>query len=219
MQRIKVDIVSDIVCPWCYIGKRRLEKAIEELTGEFEFDISYLPFELHPNMPKEGRNQKEYLTEKFGGEERYHQLTANVTSVAAEEGLHFDYSQQQNSPNTRDAHRLIWLAKQEGVQPEVKEALLNAYFEKGVDLTKDDNLIDVAESAGLDRNKAMALLSSDEGLVEVEYLEQLNTQRGVSGVPFYIVNDKYGISGAQPSSSFVSAFRDISEKTLSKASK
>jgi predicted DsbA family dithiol-disulfide isomerase len=219
MQRIKVDIVSDIVCPWCYIGKRRLEKAIEELKGEFEFDISYLPFELHPNMPKEGRNQKEYLTEKFGGEERYHQLTANVTSVAAEEGLHFDYSQQQNSPNTRDAHRLIWLAKQEGVQPEVKEALLNAYFEKGVDLTKDDNLIDVAESAGLDRNKAMALLSSDEGLVEVEYLEQLNTQRGVSGVPFYIVNDKYGISGAQPSSSFVSAFRDISEKTLSKASK
>jgi len=219
MQRIKVDIVSDIVCPWCYIGKRRLEKAIEELKGEFEFDISYLPFELHPNMPKEGRNQKEYLTEKFGGEERYHQLTANVTSVAAEEGLHFDYSQQQNSPNTRDAHRLIWLAKQEGVQPEVKEALLNAYFEKGVDLTKDDNLIDVAESAGLDRNKAMALLCSDEGLVEVEYLEQLNTQRGVSGVPFYIVNDKYGISGAQPSSSFVSAFRDISEKTLSKASK
>ncbi|MCB0490782.1 MAG: DsbA family oxidoreductase [Cyclobacteriaceae bacterium] len=219
MQRIKVDIVSDIVCPWCYIGKRRLEKAIEELKGEFEFDISYLPFELHPNMPKEGRNQKEYLTEKFGGEERYHQLTANVTSVAAEEGLHFDYSQQQNSPNTRDAHRLIWLAKQEGVQPEVKEALLNAYFEKGVDLTKDDNLIDVAESAGLDRNKAMALLSSDEGLVEVEYLEQLNTQRGVSGVPFYIVNDKYGISGAQPSSSFVSAFRDISEKTLSEASK
>ena len=219
MQRIKVDIVSDIVCPWCYIGKRRLEKAIEELKGEFEFDISYLPFELHPNMPKEGRNQKEYLTEKFGGEERYHQLTANVTSVAAEEGLHFDYSQQQNSPNTRDAHRLIWLAKQEGVQPEVKEALLNAYFEKGVDLTKDDNLIDVAESAGLDRNKAMALLSSDEGLVEVEYLEQLNTQRGVSGVPFYIVNDKYGISGAQPSSSFVSAFRDISEMTLSEASK
>jgi predicted DsbA family dithiol-disulfide isomerase len=219
MQRIKVDIVSDVVCPWCYIGKRRLEKAIEELKGEFEFDINYLPFELHPNMPKEGRNQKEYLTEKFGGEERYQQLTNNVTAVAAEEGLHFNYTRQQNSPNTRDAHRLIWLAKQEGVQPEVKEALLNAYFEKGIDLTKNDNLIDVAESAGLDRNKATALLSSDEGLVEVEYLEQLNTQRGVSGVPFYIVNDKYGISGAQPSSSFVSAFRDISEKTLVESSK
>lgn len=219
MQKIKIDVVSDVVCPWCYIGKRRLEKAMEELKGEFEFEVSYLPFELHPNMPKEGRNQKEYLTEKFGGEERYLQLTHNVTAVAAEEGLHFDYSRQQNSPNTRNAHRLIWLAKQEDVQAEVKEALLNAYFEKGVDLTKNKNLLDVVESAGLNRDKATTLLSSDEGLVEVEYLEQLNVQRGVSGVPFYIVNDKYGVSGAQPSSSFVSAFKDISEKALTETDK
>lgn len=219
MQKITVEVVSDVVCPWCYIGKRRLEKAIEELKGEYEFDVSYLPFELNPNMPKEGRNQKEYLIEKFGGEDRYNQLTNNVAAVAAEEGLHFDYSQQKYSPNTRDAHRLIWLAKQEGVQAEVKEALLNAYFEKGIDLTKNENLIDVVESAGLNRDKATALLSSDEGLAEVKLQEQVSSQRGVSGVPFYIVNGKYGISGAQPASSFVSAFKDISEKALTESDK
>lgn len=219
MQKITIDVVSDVVCPWCYIGKRRLEKAIDELKGAYEFEVNYLPFELNPNMPKEGRNQREYLTEKFGGDARYEQLTSNVSSVAAEEGLHFDYSRQQNSPNTRDAHRLIWLAKQENVQGEVKEALLNAYFEKGVDLTEKENLLNVVEEAGLSREKAATLLSSDEGLVEVEYLEQLNIQRGVSGVPFYIVNGKYGISGAQPSSSFVSAFKNIAEKALAEAEK
>lgn len=217
MQKITVDVVSDVVCPWCYIGKRRLEKAINELSGEYEFEINYLPFELNPNMPKEGRNQKEYLTEKFGGEVKYKQLTENVATVAAEEGLYFDYSKQQNSPNTRDAHRLIWLAKKEGVQAEVKEGLLNAFFEKGIDLTKNENLLDVVEQAGLNREKATILLSSDEGLAEVEYLEKLNAQKGISGVPFYIVNGKYGISGAQPTSSFINAFKDISKKTLIEA--
>ncbi len=219
MQKITIDVVSDVVCPWCYIGKRRLEKAINELKEEYEFEVNYLPFELNPNMPKEGRNQKEYLTEKFGGEDRYKQLTDNVAKVAADEGLHFDYDKQQNSPNTRDAHRLILLAKQEGVQAEVKEALLNAYFVKGVDLTKNENLVNVVSKAGLDREKATSLLSSDEGLAEVERLEQINVQRGVSGVPFYIVNGKYGISGAQPSSSFISAFKDIGEKELAEVNK
>ncbi len=214
MEKITIDVVSDVVCPWCYIGKRRLEKALEVLKDEFEFEVNYLPFELNPDMPNEGRNQKEYLTEKFGGEDRYQQLTQNVTQVAAEEGLAFDYTQQQRSPNTRDAHRLIWLAKAEGIQAEVKEALLKAYFENGIDLTKKENLLEVTSKAGLNKEKAEKLLGSEKGLVEVEYLEQLNYQRGVTGVPFYIVNGKYGISGAQPSSSFVSAFRDISNKTL-----
>ncbi|HCR53465.1 MAG TPA: disulfide bond formation protein DsbA [Cytophagales bacterium] len=214
MQKITIDVISDVVCPWCYIGKRRLESAIEELKNEFEFEVNYLPFELNPNMPAEGRNQKEYLTTKFGGEERYKQLTDNVTRIASEEGLNFNYEQQQNSPNTRKAHRLIWLAKQESVQGEVKEALLNAYFEKGIDLTQDENLIEVVSAAGLSQEKARTLLSSDEGVVEVEYMEQLNIQRGVSGVPFYIVNNKYGISGAQPSSIFVNALKDISKKEL-----
>lgn len=215
MQKITIDVVSDVVCPWCYIGKRRLEKAIESLKGEFELVINYLPFELNPSMPKEGKNQKEYLTTKFGGEERYKQLTENVTYVAAEEGLQFDYNRQQVSPNTRDAHRLIWLAGNEGCEQQVVEALMKAYFEEGADLTNNMNLLDIISEAGLDREKADALLNSEEGLVEVKYLEQLNHQRGISGVPFYIINKKYGISGAQLPSTFVKTIKEISLETAS----
>lgn len=216
MQKIKVDVVSDVVCPWCYIGKRRLERAMEELKEKFEFDVTYLPFELNPQMPMDGRNQKEYLTTKFGSESQYRKLTQHVTNIANEEGLHFNYSKQTISPNTRDAHRLIWLAKQEGVQPQVKEAFMNAYFVKGENLAKRETLIAIAAEAGLSKEKSEAMLQSDEGIAEVTYLEQLNHQRGISGVPFYIVNDKYGISGAQPTSAFVNAFNDIHEKMRSK---
>lgn len=212
MDKIIIDVVSDVVCPWCYIGKRRLEKAVTSLKDEFAFEINYLPFELNPNMPKEGKNQKAYLTAKFGGEARYKELTENVRKVAEGEGLTFNYDNQTMSPNTKDAHRLIWLAKAEGCQPAVKEALLKAYFEDGIDLTQTENLISIVASAGLDRMKAKTLLDSDEGTVEVEYLEQLNHQRGISGVPFYIVNHKYGISGAQSPENFVRAFRDITNK-------
>ena len=123
---------------------------MSDLKRVYEFEVNYLPFELAPNMPKEGKDQKEHLAEKFGGEGKFRQLTAHVAAVAAGEGLHFDYSKQQKTPNTRDAHRLIWLAKKEGVQGQVKEALLNAFFEKGIDLTKDENLVDIVAEAGLD---------------------------------------------------------------------
>lgn len=218
MEKITVDVVSDVVCPWCYIGKRRLEKAITSLEDEFEFEINYLPFELNPNMPKEGKNQKTYLTAKFGGESRYKELTENVTKVAAAEGLTFSYENQTKSPNTKDAHRLIWLAKAEGCQPAVKEALLKAYFEDGVDLTMNENLINIVATAGLDKLKAKTLLDSDQGVVEVEYIQQLNHQRGISGVPFYIINNKYGISGAQLPENFVAAFRDITNKVQTTSS-
>lgn len=214
MQKITIDVVSDVVCPWCYIGKRRLERAIAELENEFQFEVNYLPFELNPQMPAEGRNQKEYLTEKFGGPDRYKKLTDNVTQIAKGEGLAFDYERQSMSPNTRDSHRLIWFAKTEGKQAAMKEALMKAYFEDGKDLTQLSTLIELATSAGLDREKVKTLFDTDEGSVEVQYLEQMNQQRGISGVPFYIVNGKYGISGAQPTETFVNAFRDISEKTI-----
>ncbi len=212
MEKIMVDVVSDIVCPWCYIGKRRLEKAVASLRDEFEFEINYLPFELNPGMPKEGKNQAAYLTAKFGGAARYKELTDNVTKVAATEGLMFNYQKQTKSPNTKDSHRLIWLAKTEGCQAAVKEALLKAYFEDGIDLTQSKNLIHITVAAGLDPIKVKNLLDTDEGMVEVAYLQELNRQRGITGVPFYIVNHKFGISGAQMAENFVRAFRDIAGK-------
>jgi predicted DsbA family dithiol-disulfide isomerase len=206
---IKIDIVSDVVCPWCYIGKRRIEKAMASLSGDFDFAVSYLPFELNPQTPKEGFDQKEYLSRKFGGEEKYKQITAHVTNVALQEGLHFDFNKQHISPNTRDAHRVIWFAKKEGKQLAVKEAFMKAYFEDGVDLTQKENIIAVASSAGLDAVRIATLLDSNEGWQEVNQLEQQNHQRGISGVPFYIINNQYGISGAQPSDVFVKALTQI----------
>lgn len=209
---IQIEVVSDVVCPWCYIGKRRMEKAVDQLKDQYDFKITFSPFELNPDMPPEGSDQKAYLSKKFGGEERYNQIIQQVSQLAATEGLNFDYSKQAVSPNTRDAHRIIWYAKQEGKQPAVKEAFLKAYFENGIDLSKKENLIQIAGDAGLSTEKVKSLLESAEGLKEVERSEQMSHQRGISGVPYYIINNKYGVSGAQPSDIFVRTFQEIAQK-------
>jgi len=208
--KIKLDIVSDVVCPWCYIGKRRVEKAMAELADEFDFEVRYLPFELNPIIPATGVNQKEYLTAKFGGPAQYEKITRHVTDVAAGEGLAFDFERQHVAPNTRQAHRVIWLAGREGAQARVKEALMKAYFEQGVDLSQAENLAAIATGAGLPAERVKNFLNTDEGAREVAALEVIHPQRGITAVPFYIVNDRVGISGAQTPDVFVRAFREIS---------
>lgn len=203
--KIRIDVVSDVVCPWCYIGKRRLEKALSQLPENYEVDLNFLPFELNPDTPKSGVDHKEYLAKKFGGTDRYNQLTEHVTTVAAGEGLKFDYSKQSVMPNTLDSHRLIQYAKKFGKQAEVKEALMKAYFIDGVDLSKIENLVAIAKKNGID---AEFFLNSDEGALQVKQLEQTSYQRGISGVPFYIINNKYGVSGAQPSETFLEIISD-----------
>lgn len=212
--KIKIEVVSDVVCPWCYIGKRRLEKAIDQLSGQFDFEVEYSPFELNPDMPPEGKNQMEYLINKFGSERKYIQMTGHVTSIAASEGLTFNFQSQHISPNTKDAHRLIWFARIKGKQAAMKESLMGAYFEKGIDLSKKENLVQLAIQNGLDRDEVLALLNSDEGMAEVLSAEKVNHQRGVRGVPFYIINDKYGISGAQPTHGFIEAFANIGREVI-----
>lgn len=207
---VTVDVVSDVVCPWCYIGKRRLEKAIDRLKDELDVRVTYHPFELNPTMPKEGVNQREYLSKKFGGDERYEQITAHTTQVAATEGLQFDFSRQHVSPNTFQCHRLIAFARTTGHQPALKEALMSAYFEKGIDLSKTSNIVDVAVGVGMNREEVQQFLDSDELTTEVKLEEDMNYKRGISGVPFYIINNKYGVSGAQPSDVFEKALREIS---------
>ena len=209
---IRIDIVSDVVCPWCYIGKRRLEKAMDELKDQYAFDVSYHPFELNPAIPKEGRDQKEYLTSKFGGASKYEQITNHVSSIAAAEGIEFNFNRQDISPNTRDAHRIINLAAEHGVQKIVVEALFKAYFTDGTDLSKTSNLVAVASSAGLDKDVVEKLLSSDDKIAEVIAAETQMQSNGITGVPFYIVNNKYGVSGAQTSSTFIDAFRQIGKE-------
>lgn len=205
---IRIDVASDVVCPWCYIGKRRLEKAIDLVKDKFNFEVVYHPFELNPGMPREGTNQKEYLSDKFGGIERYEHLTNNVTSVAATEGIEFNYSRQQISPNTRDMHRIIQSVSGEQ-QVAVVEAFFKAYFTDGVDLSNHNNLIDIAVKAGLDKTRVEALLSTDELVAEVITAENQLQKLGITGVPFYIINNKYGVSGAQASKTFADAFNQV----------
>lgn len=211
---IKIDIVSDVVCPWCYIGKRRLEKAMNQLKDEMVFEAEFHPFELNPTLPAEGVDQKKYLSDKFDGEERYHQITAHTTKIASQEGLKFSFEKQLISPNTFQSHRLIAWAKKFNKQAAMKEALMSAYFEKGIDLSKKENLAALAARVELDKIKTEKFLNSDDLSDEVKKEEQLNYQRGISSVPYFIINNKYGLSGAQPTEVFVQALREIATEVM-----
>jgi predicted DsbA family dithiol-disulfide isomerase len=219
-QKISIDVVSDVVCPWCYIGKRRLEAALDALRHDYDFVVEYRPFELNPAIPASGRNQKDYLSEKFGGEERYQSLTLHVTQVAAGEGLEFNFDKQLRYPNTRKAHALIQYAGTEGRQKEVADLLFKAYFTDGVDLSNDENLYKIAELAGLDAAKTRQMLEDENSLLQIALEEQEIYKLGITGVPFFIVDKKFGISGAQSTETFIKALQNIGkEKTPARAEK
>ena len=148
---LNIDVISDVICPWCYIGKRRLEKAIASHGGPVK--VRWLPFQLNPTMPKDGISRRDYRIKKFGSWERSQELDAKVVAVGKEEGIHFAFDRIERTPNTLDAHRLIWLAEKEGVQEAVMEAMFRAYFTEGRDISNRQTLIDVVAEAGLDRNR------------------------------------------------------------------
>jgi predicted DsbA family dithiol-disulfide isomerase len=202
---LSVDVISDVICPWCYIGKRRLEKAVAALGGPVT--VRWLPFQLNPTMPKEGISRREYRTKKFGSWERSEELDARVVKVGKCEGIDFAFDRIERTPNTLDAHRLIWLAGEEGAQDAVVEALFRAYFTEGRDISDRRALLDVVAEGGLDRGKAKSMLDSDDGLEAVREADQLARRHRVEGVPFFVVNDMLTLSGAQPPDAFLEAFR------------
>jgi predicted DsbA family dithiol-disulfide isomerase len=204
---LHIEVISDVICPWCYIGKRRLEKAVAALDRQHEVRVRWLPFQLNPQMPKEGINRREYRTAKFGSWERSLELDAKLVAVGETEGVHFAFERIERTPNTLHAHRLIWLADKEGVQNAVVEALFRAYFTKGRDISNQQSLIDVVAEAGLDRHQAEAVLDSDEGMGAIKEAEALARRLRVDGVPFFIVNGKITMSGAQPPDAFLDTFR------------
>ena len=201
---LSVDVISDVICPWCYIGKRRLEKAIARHGGPVR--VHWLPFQLNPSMPKEGISRKEYRTKKFGSWERSQELDARVAAEGKAEGIDFAFDRIERTPNTLDAHRLIWLADKEGVEDAVAERLFRAYFTEGRDIGKRQELIDIVVEAGLGRGKAEAILNSDEGMEAIKEAEERSRRFQVDGVPFFIVNDKITLSGAQQPQAFLEAF-------------
>lgn len=207
--KIRIGVVSDVVCPWCYIGKRRLEKAMDLSSDRFDFDVEYFPFELNPHMPEEGAGYREYLCRKFGSESRFLELTEHVRRVAAREELAFNPELQKTVPNTRNAHRIIMLAREEGIQPQVTEALFSAYFTQGRDLSDLDTLIAISVEAGLDRDKIDLLLHSNTGKLEIEMAEKELHDLGITSVPLFIIDNRMAISGAQAVEVFTRAFEEV----------
>ena len=201
---VSVDVISDVICPWCFIGKRRLEKAIAAVGVPVQ--VRWLPFLLNPTMPREGISRREYRTKKFGSWERSQELDARVVAVGKEEGIDFAFHRIERTPSTIDAHRLIWLADKEGNQ-DVVEALFRAYFIEGRDISKQQTLLDVVAEAGQDRLKADAVLKGDDGMEALKEAERLSRRHRVDGVPFFIVNGQITLAGTQHPDAFLDGFR------------
>jgi len=201
---LTIDVISDVICPWCFIGKRRLEKAIA--FHKKPVNVRWHPFQLNPAMPKEGISRREYRIGKFGSWERSMELDANIIAVGKEEGIHFDFDLMERTPNTLDAHRLIWLAGQHGIQDAVVEALFLAYFTEGRDISNQQTLIDVVSEAGMERKQAETTLNSNEGMDAIKEAGEQARRFQVNGVPFFIINSEITLSGAQSPDVFVDAF-------------
>lgn len=204
---LTIDVISDVICPWCFIGKRRLEKAL----GFRAATVRWHPFQLNPDMPREGIERKTYRIQKFGSWERSQELDAQVAAAGLGEGIAFHFDKMARTPNTLDAHRVIGLAGERGMQDAVVEALFLAYFTEGRDLSDQATLAEVAAGAGLDRAEVDELLAGDMGLDAVRAGEEQARRLGVSGVPFFVVNGKVALSGAQPSELFLQAFEQAGE--------
>ena len=211
---IHVEIWSDVVCPWCYIGKRRFERALEQLAGEVQVEYVFRAFQLDPTAsPGKSQPVAEAYAKKFGGPERAQAMIARVTSIAADEGLEFRLDRAWRA-NTLLAHRLLWLAEQPGSpvqQPLLKERLLQAYFHDGLDIGDPDVIATCASELGFDRDSVLAFLDSDAGMREVrENIEQA-VEYGITGVPAFVINGRWSIPGAQDTDTFVNVFRQLKD--------
>ena len=191
-----IDIVSDVVCPWCYVGKRRLEAALAE-RRELSVEIVWHAFQLNPGMPKEGMDRGDYLATKFGSPDRAASIYRDIEQAGADAGIAFAFDAIERTPNTIDAHRLILLAGRHDVQHAVVELLFRRYFLDGADIGNVERLTAIAAEAGIDEAAARAYLESDEGVEEVTSEDRQMRKIGVTGVPCFIIDKRYAISGAQ----------------------
>jgi predicted DsbA family dithiol-disulfide isomerase len=197
-----IEVASDVVCPWCYIGKRRLEKALALLDGEVQPEIRWLPFQLNPQMPKQGISREEYRKAKFGSIERSRSLDARVAAEGEGEGIAFAFERMQRTPNTTAAHQLIDLAQKQGKGTPVVDALFKAYFEDARDIGDAAVLADIASRAGVSGWPQQA------DSKQVEALEEDVRNLGISAVPTFIVNRKLGVSGAHPPEALAQAIQE-----------
>jgi predicted DsbA family dithiol-disulfide isomerase len=199
---LSIDIVSDVVCPWCYIGKRRLEAALARRASDDAqpVQVRWLAFQLNPDIPAGGVDRRSYLERKFGGPERANQIYARVKAAGDEVGIPFDFERIARQPNTVDAHRLIAWAQDLDLKAAdaLIERLFRAYFVDGVNIGDLDALARLGGVAGFDTAAARAWLASDAGRTAIEAEERRSRALGVTGVPFFVFNQRLAVSGAQP---------------------
>jgi predicted DsbA family dithiol-disulfide isomerase len=213
-----INVISDAICPWCYIGKRQLERALDLLeTHHLRFNVSWHPFQLNPDMPREGVDRAQYRIQKFGSAERSRQLDERITETAATVGLDFHLERLTRTPNTVDAHRLIRLGGQKGVQDGVVEALFEGYFCNGADIGDRTVLAELGAAGGLDRAAVTAMLASDEGLKEVLAGDRMARSAGIQGVPSFALQGHVLFSGAVPADEMAQAFRQAWDILKNKA--
>jgi predicted DsbA family dithiol-disulfide isomerase len=201
---LSIDIYSDVVCPWCFVGKRRLERALSQAAIRTE--VTWRPFQLNPTMPQDGMERSAYLEAKFGSLDAFSRLEEQVAAAGVSEQISFAFDKIQKTPNTFLAHRLIWFAGLHGGQDAIVEALFKGYFEEGADIGAPSVLTCIAASVGLD---AARFLDSDEGTAEVTGDERAAHGLGIRAVPYFVLNNTFGISGAQPVDVFLRAIERV----------
>ena len=205
---LQIDVIVDTMCPWCFLGKRRLDKALKE-RPDIAVDIRWRPYQLDPTIPNEGMARKDYLERKFGASGASNTRYKPVTMAGLDEDIAFDFDKIEKSPNTIDSHRLIRWAASEGCQDEMVEHLFKLYFEDGADIGDKQVLLKAAKHVGMDVDLVDRLLSSDadRDLIEQEVAQA--REIGVQGVPTYIFENKYVLTGAQEPQVLVSAIEEI----------
>jgi len=211
--QIEIDIVSDVVCPWCAIGYGNLSQALEQLNSQIQADIQWHPFQLNPQLPKAGQDIGEHLTEKYGLTPEQRLVNQQrIKDAGAAAGVEFNFGERSRIYNTFDCHVLLEWAKSQGKQTQLKLALFDAYFTQGQDISEPAVLLSVCESVGLDQSKAQAVLADEVLRASVRQEEDQFKNMGIHSVPAFIINKKYLISGGQPVESFKQALLEIAEK-------
>ena len=205
---IKLDIMSDPICPWCYIGKTQLDQALA-LHPDHPFTVEWHPFQLNPDMPAEGMDRRAYLEGKFGGKTKAVQVYGNIERQARTLGLSIDFAAMKRTPNTINAHRLIHWAGLEQKQQGLVDALFDAYFCKGVDIGESDNLCDIAEKAGLERDVIAHLLDGDTDCQMIRERDAHSRKMGVNAVPTFIVANQHAVPGAQTPEVWTTIIADL----------
>lgn len=213
---VKLDVLSDPICPWCYIGKTHLDKALEA-EGDHPFVIEWHPFQLNPDMPEDGMDRREYLERKFGGKENAVRVYGQIAEHAEQAGIEIDFAAIKRTPNTVNAHRLIHWAGIEGKQNDVVDALFSAYFKEGRDIGDIETLADIADGIGMDASVVTRLLKSNEDLSAIKDRDTHSREMGVNSVPTFIVGSRHAVPGAQPPELWQKVIKELKEQSAAES--